>query len=169
MNYIFFDVDGVLNGTDKNGVWIDEEIQIDKVNQLIELAKTTNAKLVMSSTWRTAWDKNGKLIKRRKETILLDELLKKAGCELHSITPVLDYDRNKEIKLWLKENTQAIDKFICLDDEYGYYTDDDFYKEKFVHTAPPHCNGAYGNGDVVGLFEKHVAEAKEMLLKQTDF
>jgi len=168
MNYIFFDIDGVLNGTDENGVWIDEEIQIDKVNQLIELAKTTNSKLVMSSTWRTAWDKDGELIKKRKETLLLDGLLREAGCKLHSITPILNYDRNKEIKMWLKENSQAGDKFICLDDEYGYYIDDDFYKENFVHTAPSHCNGSYSNGDVVGLFEKHVAEAKEILLKQTD-
>lgn len=166
MNYIFFDVDGVLNGTDKNAVWINEEIQVDKVNRLIRLAKSTDAKLVMSSTWRTAWNKNGDLIKQRRDTLLLDALLKKADCKIYSVTPILDYDRNAEIKLWLKENAKTDDSFICLDDEYGYYKNDCFYQNKFVHTAPSHCNGYYGNGDVVGLFEKHILEAKKLFLKQ---
>lgn len=168
MNYIFFDVDGVLNGTDKDGVWIDEEIQIDKVNRLIELAKATNAKLVMSSSWRKYWGETGRLIWRDKEAVLLDDLLRQANCGLYSVTPDIDAVRNKEIKAWLKKYATEPYKFVCLDDEYGYYVDDIFFEGKFVHTAPPHCNGAYGDGDVVGLFEKHVTEAKEMLLKQTD-
>ena len=167
MNYIFFDVDGVLNGTDENGNLIDEEIQIDKVNRLIELAKSTDSKLVMSSTWRTSWDKNGELIKQREKALMLDELLRESDCKLYSITPVLNYDRNIEIKIWLKENAQTDDNFICLDDEYGYYIGDRFYENKFVHTAPSHCNGYYGKGDIVGLFEKHVLKAKDLLMKQT--
>ena len=98
MNYIFFDVDGVLNGTDENGVWIDEEIHIEKVKRLLDLVKTTNAKLVMSSTWRIYWDNNGELVTRREETVLLDNLLRKEGCKIYSVTPILSYDRNKEIK-----------------------------------------------------------------------
>lgn len=165
MNYIFFDIDGVLNGTDENARWIDDEIQTDKVNRLIALAKGTDAKLVMSSTWRTAWNKDGELIKQRKETILLDTLLRQANCKLYSITPVLDYDRNKEIKEWLEENAQTGDNFVCLDDEYGYYINDDFYRGKFVHTAPPHCDGSFRKEDVVGLFDKHVMEAEQILKK----
>ena len=165
MNYIFFDIDGVLNGTDKNGNWIDKDIQEDKVNRLIYLAKTTNAKLVMSSTWRTAWNKNGELIKRMEHTSILDKILREAGCRLYSITPVMANDRNKEIKLWLKENTLSSDRFICLDDEYEYYSNDDFFAGRFVHTAPSHCNGSYGVGDVVGLFDKHVEQAILLLEK----
>jgi len=165
MNYIFFDVDGVLNGTDQDGNWINDEIHIDKANRLVELAKATNAKLVMSSSWRTAWDKDGKLIKEEnKWNLFLDILLREAGCELCSVTPVCNHERNIEIKLWLEENAGLDDKFVCLDDEYGYYVDDEFFNGKFIHTAPAHCNGSYGNEDVVGLFDEHVTKAIKILL-----
>ena len=165
MNYIFFDVDGVLNGTDEYGRWIDDEIHADKVERLTRLAKTTNARLVMSSTWRTAWNENGELVRESKWTCHLDQLLREANCRLYSVTPMCNYDRNTEIKLWLKEHANPNDHFVCLDDEYGYYTGDKFFDGRFVHTAPSHCNGAYGNGDIVGLFETHVAQATESLMR----
>lgn len=164
MNYIFFDVDGVLNGTDECGRWIDDEIHADKVKRLTKLAKTTGARLVMSSTWRTAWDENGKLIKETEWTRYLDNLLQKEDCHLYSVTPVCDYDRNAEIKLWLQEHADPDDHFVCLDDEYGYYVNDKFFDRRFVHTAPSHCDGSYGNGDIVGLFEKHIVQASEILM-----
>lgn len=163
MNYILFDVDGVLNGTDERGNWIDDEIQTDKVNRLIELAKRTGSLLVMTSTWRIAWDESGELVKRNEWNVRLDNLLRDANCKLHSVTPICGYKRNEEIKLWLKENASADDKFVCLDDEYGYYANDEFFNGKFVHTAPSHCNGSYRNGDVVGLFDKHVELATKIL------
>ena len=166
MNYIFFDVDGVLNGTNEYGIWIEEDVQESKVKLLITLAKETNSKLVMSSTWRKCWNKNGDLIIPKENSILLDNLLKNNNCKLYSITPILNYERNEEIKMWLKNNANANDNFVCFDDEYGYYIIDDFFKNRFIHTAPSHCNGAYGNGDVVGLFEHHIEKAKRILLKE---
>lgn len=165
MNYIFFDIDGVLNGTDEYGKWIDDEIQTDKVERLIRLAKTTGARLVMSSTWRTAWNENGELTRKNEWTCRLDKLLQKANCGLYSVTPMCNYNRNTEIKQWLKEHANTNDHFVCLDDEYGYYTGDEFFDNKFVHTAPSHCDGAYKNGDIVGLFEKHVMQATDILIK----
>lgn len=166
MNYIFFDVDGVLNGTDENGNWIDEEIQVEKVNNLINLAKSTNSKLIMSSTWRTAWNDKGELVKTRKHNILLDELLRNADCALYSVTPIIEYNRNKEIKQWLALHAKADDRFICLDDEYGYYVNDEFFNDKFMHTAPSHCNGFYHANDVVGLFTYHVTDGKKLMMAQ---
>lgn len=87
-------------------------------------------------------------------------------CKIYSITPILDYDRNKEIKQWLSEHAKPTDKWICIDDEKSYYKHDDFFKDKVIQTAPPHCDGAYGYGDVVGLFDHHVAEAKLLFDKQ---
>ena len=161
MNYIFFDVDGVLNGTDKNGKWIDNEIHISKVSRLLQLAKDTNAKLIMSSTWRTSWNNKGELIENHKYCIALNELLQG---QLYSVTPVINYNRNLEIKTWLQENANPEDNFVCFDDEYSYYQNDDFYNNKFIHTAPPHCNGAYGNNDIIGLFNIHIEKAKQILL-----
>lgn len=164
MNYIFFDVDGVLNGTDECGRWINDEIHADKVARLAKLAKTTGARLVMSSTWRTAWNENGMLTKKHEWTKYLDNLLHDADCPLYSVTPVCDYDRNTEIKMWLKDHADSDDRFVCLDDEYGYYTGDKFFDEKFIHTAPSHCNGGYGHGDIVGLFDEHIAQAMKILM-----
>lgn len=119
----------------------------------------------MSSTWRTAWNENGELTRESEWTRCLDQMLQKSDCKLYSVTPMCNYDRNTEIKLWLKEHAEPDDHFVCLDDEYGYYTGDEFFTGKFVHTAPNHCDGAYGNGDIVGLFEKHVAQATEILMR----
>ncbi len=163
MNYIFFDVDGVLNGTDKDGKFIDSEIHEDKVDILIEIAKRSNSKLVMSSSWRVAWNSDGTLKKERDRNVKLHQMLKDAGYPLYSVTPVIEHNRDVEIKEWLKQNSTKDDKFVCLDDEKSYYQKDKLLKNRFVHTAPDHCDGYYGDGDVVGLFESHIAKALKIL------
>lgn len=165
MNYIIFDVDGVLNGTDANANWIDEDIDMNKLKNLILLAKATDAKLVMSSTLRTAWNEKGKLIRKNSNTVLLHNALKKVGCPLYSVTPIINYERGEEIKQWLSEHAEE-DHFICLDDEKIYYENDSFFDGKFIQTAPAHCNGAYGKDDVVGLFASHVAKGIELIKNQ---
>lgn len=117
----------------------------------------------MSSSWRTAWDNNGKLIKNHKYDIILNDLLQN---QLYSVTPIINHNRNLEIKTWLQENANIDDNFVCFDDEYSYYQNDDFYKNKFIHTAPPHCNGAYHKNDIVGLFDIHIEKAKQILLER---
>lgn len=163
MKYIFFDIDGVLNGTDENGNLIDDEIHIDKVNNLIKIVKATGAKLVMSSSWRRNWDENGNLKSSLEPAKLLTDLLIAADCPIYSITPFIDYERDKEIKEWLSQYAVTGSSFVCLDDEKSYYKNDVFFNNKFIHTAPAHCDGAYGHGDVVGLFDSHVTKAISIL------
>lgn len=75
MNYIFFDVDGVLNGTDENGKFLDAEVHKDKVERLARLAKKTNAKIIMSSCWRNGWDNEGNIIKEKGHYFLIISLI----------------------------------------------------------------------------------------------
>lgn len=164
--YIFFDIDGVLNGTDENGEFIDAEVHEDKVNALILIAKATNAKLVMASSWRTAWNEDGSLCKSSECNLKLHNMLKDAGCPLYSITPVLSYERGLEIKQWLTEHAKEGFSFVCLDDEKSYYINDAFFKNSFIHTAPAHCDGAWGSEDIVGLFQEHVQKAIDLFHNQ---
>lgn len=160
--YIFFDVDGVLNGTDENGEFVETEIHEDKVDTLISLAKATNAKLIMTSSWRTAWNEDGRLCKNSECNLKLHKLLKDAGCPLYSVTPILSYKRGLEIKQWLTEHAKEDFSFVCLDDEKSYYINDSFFKNSFIHTAPEHCDGAWGSEDIVGLFQCHVQKAIDL-------
>ncbi len=64
MKIIFLDVDGVLNCHNtfkkqhekyiKTGIW-EIEIELSKVKLLKQIVDNTNAKIVLSSTWRLSW------------------------------------------------------------------------------------------------------------------
>ncbi|MBR6568564.1 MAG: hypothetical protein IKK60_07930 [Clostridia bacterium] len=115
MKVIFLDFDGVLN-SDKyirecghTGVVIDPE----KMEYLKEIVDLTDAKIVLTTSWREHWDKNpdecddtGKLI---------NSIFAHYGLEIYDKTPVIRPDREKEIKKWLEDNPETVN-FVVLDD-----------------------------------------------------
>lgn len=107
---IFLDIDGVLNC--KNTLYFFRGcFGIDPylVRILKRIISATNAKIVLSSTWR------------------LDdpfrEEIKRHGIDFLDITPKLDSIRGEEIKSWL-ENHPEVEQYIILDD------DSDFLEEQ---------------------------------------
>ncbi len=123
MNIIFLDIDGVLNSQAMYESNTDTIINTPSgklsqycINNLNHITDNTNAKIVISSTWRK-YDHN------------ITDTLQQAGItgDITSQTPILSgkyYLRGNEILAWIQENTLIINKpyhefhsFVILDDD----------------------------------------------------
>lgn len=121
MKIIFLDIDGVLNSirtreTFEDFVFVDD----DKILLLKDLIDKTNAKIVLSSSWRTGWRFKEKNPRCANEDVRLFEALqlklKEFDIELMSYTDNF-WHRGKEIDTWLKQwQGEKVESFIILDD-----------------------------------------------------
>lgn len=102
MNYIFTDIDGVLNTINRTK-WNQYSIELyNKVCLEFDL------KPVISSTWRTNHSIN------QLQTIFIQNGLE---VEIYDYTPVLNEPRGLEIESWLHKNLNPLeDKWVVLDD-----------------------------------------------------
>ena len=126
---IFLDFDGVIINYDYKFTKVSEKC----LKNLHQLVKETNAKIVISSTWR--------LCKSRKE---LSQMIK---LPILDITPELkDCIRGNEIDKWLAKN--PVKRYIIIDD------DDDMgiHKDRLIQTQ-----------SMIGLTEQDVLRALELL------
>lgn len=137
-NIIFLDVDGVLNSDSyqyDSGKWTQrKKDQIDpaSIPLLNKIIEATNAKIVVSSTWRILYYD------------ILIQILKDMGCvgEVIDKTPETHFkakkyrhcQRGMQIQEWLDANSikLEVDNFVILDDstDMGHLTD------KLVKTNP---------------------------------
>mgnify|MGYP001553545807 CR=1 FL=1 len=108
MNYIFTDIDGVLNTINKTK-WNQYSIELyNKVCLEFDL------KPVISSTWRTNHSIN------QLQTIFIQNGLE---VEIYDYTPFLNEPRGLEIESWLHKNLNPLeDKWVVLDDSVGDIT-----------------------------------------------
>jgi hypothetical protein len=111
MKIIFLDIDGVLNS--KNYEYSDRYIRdaLDPlaVARLNKITDATNAKIVISSAWRTPFEFD-------KDSLFY--LLKEEGItgEMIDITPIFTSClRWDEIKDWLEDHP-TVENFVILDD-----------------------------------------------------
>ena len=107
MKVIFLDVDGVLNSKqDGNSVRLRTDSHLCLLREIV---KATDAKIVLSSSWRRGPVKAFKNLRNR---------LAEYGLEIMDSTPVLfDYScRGDEIRLWLDDKGQSVERFVTLDD-----------------------------------------------------
>ena len=111
MKIIFLDIDGVLNSElhvhEMGEAWDGNQIDPKTVIRLNKITDATNARIVVSSSWRVCHS--------------LEELrfiLKAAGisAEIIGVTPILRSDRANEIWEWL-DNNKDIDNYVILDDD----------------------------------------------------
>lgn len=114
-NIIFLDIDGVLN-SDKyfdsisNKECINPvdrlmlDIDMSKVKLLLEIVGRTNAKIVITSSWR-----------RMKLYPYIKERLVSMGLPVIGETPFLEGQRGEEIRTYLADN--QVDNFCIIDDE----------------------------------------------------
>ena len=115
MKVIFLDIDGVLNcraSKSRCGGFIG--IDNDKVKRLRKIVEATNAKIVLTSTWRVHWERFAKE-EQDEAGNYLDRKLKREG--LHIIDKTDDdwHNRGSGIIQWV--GSHNVDKFIILDDE----------------------------------------------------
>ena len=135
MKVIFLDIDGVLNHSECQNEIVDPK----KIILLKKLVKLTNAKIVLSSSWRRKYDKDGNLVDDTSYKII-KKILKKYDLEIYSeienyisnevisneitINEILnsntdDNDRAIYIVKWLN-NHPEVTSFVILDDFGGW-------------------------------------------------
>lgn len=180
-NIIFLDIDGVLNGynfwnvlgwdivcriNNKKIRWwyryLTDPCGIHerKVRRLSKIVKSCDAKVVMSSSWRTVW------YKRRYEHDSgdfkkLNDLFIKYNIDVIDITPRLyNMGRDCEILQWLSQNEDKVRNFIILDDENSFM--EAFHNDiRFIQTSSVQ-KGVMIQGhwaENTGLNRKHVKKA----------
>lgn len=157
---IFLDIDGVLNSVDtfkenktiKNLYnkcldrtymndlkWLLLDIDFEKLQLLKQIIEVTDAKIVISSSW-----------KKLRLYPLVEEYLIQKGIPIIGTTKNIKSERGKEIKTYIEEND--IDNYIVLDDEIF-----DDYDELIINRLIK--TDFYQSG----LDEQHVEEAIKVL------
>ena len=117
MKVIFLDIDGVLNTEAyRENPDVDYfEAPISEIHMcLLEyLVKQTDAKIVLSSTWREYWKKG----KTQSDPfgVYINKLFSKYGLEIYDKTPELR-DRSDEIDAWKKLHQGEVESYVILDD-----------------------------------------------------
>lgn len=146
MKVIFLDVDGVLNSDEyikrtikSNIQGIEKHVDVEKIKLLRQAIDQTNAKVVITSSWR--------LTKMAQELI---KLLITYGIYADS-TPYIRNERGLEIKQWLADN-QNVEDFVILDDEIF-----DSYDEGLMKKLVKISNGN-GHNLGEGLLPKDIDE-----------
>ena len=130
ISIVFVDVDGVLNCTETNGC-----IDDDKLILLKEIINATNAKIVISSSWRNTTKKLNKL----------SNALHRHGIEYIDCTPNLlryrkpEANRVCEIQSYLKSarDKYNIQQWVAIDD-YNLIKHSSFFKNHLVNTSVFH-------------------------------
>lgn len=173
MNIIFLDVDGVLNSLAYFEQVVDKldnykksafaEISEHHLEMLSQLYNKVDAKIVLSTSWRSLDDKSEPDAYKMYEYLI--QSLAKFNMEVIDKTPYVHMKRPLEILTWLK-NTEYNDiKFVSLDDDFtvedynkyglGYY----LVKTEFFCYTP----------DLGGLQQRHVDEAIKKFEEQEVF
>lgn len=180
INVIFLDIDGVLNGynfwnllgwniiskfnSSKLKGWYREltepfGVHERKVKRLAKIVHKTDAKVVISSSWRSGLQSNNLSDSEKR----LLELFKKYNIEIYDYTPILPSGkRENEIMAWLFRNPQ-VNNFIILDDE-NFDLQCFIGKELIQTSSVP--RGRYIKSQLyenTGLKNKHVRQAIKML------
>lgn len=131
MKVVFLDFDGVLNGDayvrrqGRFGVIIDPS----KMELLRRIITETDAKIVLTTSWREHWDvveegcdETGGEINR---------IFRRFGLEIYDKTPHRGFGREKNMRLWL-DGHPNVRNYVALDDQF---LSADFLKEHFVLTS----------------------------------
>lgn len=140
MKAIFLDIDGVMNTSESWSLSLNQQILDEKVMLLKQIVDKTDAKIVISSSWRS--------FNRHMEVVI--EKFSKYDLYIYSITPKLggNNQRGDEIRKWLKYNPK-FDSFVILDD------DSDMKEYTETHLIKTDYN--------IGLTQKQVDKAISML------
>lgn len=164
MRVIFLDIDGVLNSKEffqnrqpTQGL---NEIDEEKVKLLQQIVQATNAKIVLTSTWRV-YDKTDKVYQ------YLVDTLAKYDLSIFDCTPWINENRPKEITTWLsiwnsfKDVHEHVFGFVSLDDDFSHKQYAKFHLQN--HLLKTTFYGKHG-----GLQPEHVQQAIDILKMESD-
>ncbi len=159
MKVIFLDFDGVLNSEKwrrNPDLYLSSFIEPAKMDLLKQIVSKTDAKIVLTSSWRKFWQFNKKYTDKIGEYI--DEIFESSGLNIYSKTSDIDFfERDKEIDFWFRDNYRLkIESFCVLDDVEQLYKNNKFIKDHLILT----------NQDE-GLSENDVSKAINMLNQKT--
>ena len=157
MKIVFLDIDGVLNCQTSNsrcGAYIG--IDNDKVKRLRKIVETTNARIVLVSSWRSGWERVYK-DDQNELANYLDRKLKRERLYILDKTTDSVWNRGEGIIKWI--GSHKVDEFIILDDEKFDYADCGIIS-RLVKTSFYDDNG--------GLQDEHVELAIDLLTEQND-
>ncbi len=127
MKVIFLDIDGVLNCYNKGENWSDRKdnvrmIHDDLVARLNDILDRTDAKIVLSSTWRKARDWKVTMGAAGIRDVFLGRTISLMDERFEWVKedPTRDHfdfkERGKEIQAWVDEHPE-ITRFCILDDD----------------------------------------------------
>lgn len=153
MKAIFLDLDGVLNSRRYDAARDRSKrtyIDPTRLELLRRIISATDAKIVLSTTWRVHWDKDRE--KCDEEGKYIADSFAEFGMEIFDKTADLGlhFSRADEIRLWLSERDD-IESFVVIDD---YLYDWGNLSDRLVRTNP---NFGWG------LEEEHVEKAIRLL------
>ena len=117
MKVVFLDIDGVLNSEDYVYSYREYGIAIDPTRMVLlkQIIDETNAKIVLSTSWREHWEKTpnecGKI------GLQINNIFSQYNLEILDKTPNLRTRREQEIWYWLNKHPQ-VKNFVVLDDMF---------------------------------------------------
>lgn len=164
MRVIFLDIDGGLNSKEffQNRQPTQElnEIDEEKVKLLQQIVQATNAKIVLTSTWRI-YDKTDKVYQ------YLVDTLAKYDLSIFDCTPCINENRPEEITTWLSMWNALRDVHEHI---FGFVSlDDDFTAKQYARYGMEHQlikTTFYGKHG--GLQPEHVQQAIDILKMEGD-
>lgn len=116
MNYIFLDIDGVLN---TKASWrIPYSMNPQLIKRLGEIIKETGAKIILTSSWKTGFEKDMENCTPQIKALRLK--MQDFGYDIYDKCPELkNRTRDKEIERYLYFN--PAEKYIILDDDASLF------------------------------------------------
>lgn len=177
MKIIFLDIDGVLNGYNPRIYYFYRIMYVlrlnklarslvdifgvheSKVKRLAKIVKATDAKIVVSSSWRRAWSRyaSGSGNHIPQDIYRLAKLFHKYNIPVIGTT---GYDsqgrRGIEILQWLAKHESELYSFCIIDDEK--FDIESLFSDRLIYTGSKDYRTGYW-----GLRNKHISQAIAIL------
>lgn len=170
MKVIFLDIEGVLNTKETYErarrilgytTMIDLEIDKFRLDYLKRIIEETDAKIVLSSSFRYFFTKeNAKIWPTNFKGKKLYDTFMKYGIEIYDITPTNLNSREEQIKAWLSKNDN-VETFVIIDDDPTAFNE---YHDKLIQTSKIRQNYLLSfMKESTGLCEENIDEAIDIL------